>query len=414
MHRMYQDLIIYSYKNYKDLQNEYQKRFNAPTTFKTGLHITPFSQKTNVKLTESNYELFSQTIPEHLELMEEIFLLSKRIEKQSGDLPHAAIEYLEISQLINEIKSTNDIEGVKSTKKEIQEAVDARNTHKNVRFKNTVRSYFTILDNEKPFIDDLGDFRDIYDKVVKDEIADEDLPDGKYFRKSGVTIYDERNNKVAHRGVSSEEAIHTALQSLLRFMNRSEISLFYKAIITHYYFEYVHPFYDGNGRMGRFMLSSYLAHKLDPFSALSISESIYNNRNKYDKLFIDASNKNNFGDMTLFIFEMLKIIVKGQKKILNEIELAVLKMEKILNFITEVDLTNDQKIVLSELLQHYLFAVYDSTIENQELDQIIGKQLSRRRIDIALKELEELNYVKQVKGKPITYIVLGDNLSYFE
>lgn len=117
MHRMYQDLIIYSYKNYKDLQNEYQKRFNAPTTFKTGLHITPSSQKTNVKLTESNYELFSQTIPEHLELMEEIFLLSKRIEKQSGDLPHAAIEYLEISQLINEIKSTNDIEGVKSTKK---------------------------------------------------------------------------------------------------------------------------------------------------------------------------------------------------------------------------------------------------------------------------------------------------------
>lgn len=129
---------------------------------------------------------------------------------------------------------------------------------------------------------------------MAEEVAEDDQPDGLLFRASSDKIFDQRSNKVVHRGVPKEAAIQEDLLKLISFMNESSHVYLIKAIVTHYFFEYVHPFYDGNGRMGRFILTSYLMNKLDVFSALSVSEAIFNQRKKYEDAFIGVSSPRNY------------------------------------------------------------------------------------------------------------------------
>lgn len=410
---MYETLTVYGYKNFKDVENEYMRRLNSPSSVRTNLLISPFSQQKEVRLGQK-YPLFYMTTPDHLKLIETIINNSKEILLASENLPNGVLDHLRTAQLINEIKSTNDIEGVKSTKKEINEAISAQNTEEDVRFKRTVKMYMNILQSEKLTISTLQDFRDIYEEVVSDEISEEDQVDGLLFRKEPVNIFDQRNNKVVHRGNPSEASIQEDLLNLIAFMNEKEHSFIIKSIVTHYFFEYIHPFYDGNGRLGRFILTSYLGNKLDTFSALSISESIFNSKKKYEDAFIEVSSPKNYGDITHFITSMLKIIVTGQRNIITEIKSAQIKMIKLMEYIKSSNFSKNQKKILLIMLQIHLFDSSNEYIENQELDGILKNEISRPNIDKTLKELEAQSLVIKVKSRPIAYVVNEDAIPDFE
>lgn len=63
--------------------------------------------------------------------------------------------------------------------------------------------------------------------------------------------------------------------------NENEIHLLMLSSIFHYYFVYVHPFSDGNGRMARFWVSLILANWNSKFKYIPIEEEIYLNHQKY-------------------------------------------------------------------------------------------------------------------------------------
>lgn len=57
----------------------------------------------------------------------------------------------------------------------------------------------------------------------------------------------------------------------LNILNDKEIPFLIRVIIFHYFFGYLHPFYDGNGRTARFIFSYYLAKEFDEIIALRLS-----------------------------------------------------------------------------------------------------------------------------------------------
>ena len=72
----------------------------------------------------------------------------------------------------------------------------------------------------------------------------------------------------------------------------------YGAIVSHFLFEYAHPFYDGNGRTGRYLLAVYLSRPLSTLTALSVSRSSAESRGAYYRAFREVEDSLNHGELT--------------------------------------------------------------------------------------------------------------------
>lgn len=83
-----------------------------------------------------------------------------------------------------------------------------------------------------------------------------------------------------------------------------------RAVIGHFMFEYLHPFYDGNGRTGRYLLSQELAHALGPLTALRLSRKVSELTKAYYRAFEDVENPLNRADATLFVLPLLRMIAE--------------------------------------------------------------------------------------------------------
>ena len=84
----------------------------------------------------------------------------------------------------------------------------------------------------------------------------------KWFKVGG---YKSRPNMVADTETTAPEKVEEAMAGLLETYHKKQID--FKAIIGfHYRFERIHPFQDGNGRVGRMiMFKECLKHELVPF-----------------------------------------------------------------------------------------------------------------------------------------------------
>lgn len=393
---MYKRLEIISYEDISIYEKEYTSRFDSTSTFKTNLEIHPFSQREERRITTEKHRLFYVPLMEHMSLIEKIFNNSKRL--RSDLLPQIIKDRLIVHQMIDEIKSTNDVEGVKSTRRELVEALHDKT--KNKRFFGIVSMYKSILEEEVQIINSLGDFRAIYDKLLLDDIEESDRPDGELFRKD--VIYVAGGGKKFHQGNPNEQAIRDDLEKMLIFMN-SDISFVIKALVTHYFFEYIHPFYDGNGRMGRFLLSSYLARKLDLFTGLSVSEAVLQNKKKYDESFSNTSHPKNRGDVTHFIGDMLEIILQGQERMIIKVNKIVQQVEQLLDKIDSLNLSKVESELLFILGQEQLFDFKENGISNIELSEMYKEKYTRSKINSTTKNLEAKGLLIKTKSNPIVY-----------
>ncbi|EMF0097208.1 Fic family protein, partial [Enterococcus hirae] len=389
---------ILSYERGIDIDEEFKKRISSYTTISTDLEIIPFLNEQ--KVVEKKFQLFYLPLQRISNKAEKIKYNSDDLRKLSERLPGVAETKIFLSTMINEVQSTNETEGVESTKYEIGKAIINRNdkTSKKEkrRFEGIVNMYLNLNEKKFEFINESKDFRNIYDALFEGESDIGDWPDGKIFRHDQVELKD--NDKIIHRGLTTESDILTACEKLIAFMNNKKIPYLEKCFISHYYFEYIHPFYDGNGRMGRFLISSYLARKLDPYTGLSVSNAVNNNKPKYYKAFEEVSHPRNMGEMTHFIDDMMDLIISGQEKSLSDLKEADIKMKFVSHYLKEMtDANDEQKKVLFVLIQDYLFSMFGS-MDDEEVS--IAVNLSRYKLNIILHQLVELGLIEKIKKSP--------------
>jgi len=88
-----------------------------------------------------------------------------------------------------------------------------------------------------------------------------------------------------------------------------------KSCVFHYEMEFIHPFEDGNGRMGRFWQTRLLMEVNPIFEFVPIEETIKNNQESYYKTLAKADNS---GKSTIFIEFMLDAINQSLKNTIDE------------------------------------------------------------------------------------------------
>lgn len=367
----------------ENVVEEYQKRIENCCTYNTELKIYPILR--GERVVKEQYSLFCLPINEINLLQEKIFLNSKEIMELDSELP-AAAKFACINDIMtNEITKTNGIEGVHSTKKEIYESMDQKKT---TRYSGIVNKYTQIILNNIENIDSTEQIRKMYDDIFSEDILKnpENKLDGTLFRKGRINVSNRASN--IHSGDPSENTIIEHINDLIKFMNRKDIPSLLKASIVHYYFEYIHPFYDGNGRFGRFLFSMYLARKVDIYTGLSLSYSIFEDRKKYAELFLNTSKVKNYGEVTFFVIGMLNFIVNGQESIIQMLKDKILKLnyaEKYIDSIeTSYSLSEIECNILFIYIQNYIFAKENPLPDKELLKYVKGIksiQTLRRHLD---------------------------------
>ena len=123
------------------------------------------------------------------------------------------------------------------------------------------------------------------------------------FRSGSVGVADSDGN-ILHVGTLPRYVPET-VERLLTWVRESPLPMAVKSCVFHYEFELIHPFADGNGRLGRFW-HTLLLTKWEPLFAWLPVESVIHDRQSEYYGAINASN--NSGESTAFIEFMLSAI----------------------------------------------------------------------------------------------------------
>lgn len=293
------------YKKPTEYESIYDARFNSEASIKLP-----------IKIHENVGFIFNTN--EITKLLVKIYKTINKINLLRTHLPNIAINSYIIKSLKDEITLTNEIEGVRSTRKEIEDAIDSIKSDKSARFKGLVDKYFKLISNETIPLNNCEDIRTIYDALVLPEIEKENLPDGILFRKEPVQVVS-ATQKEKHRGIMPESKIIESLDLCLDFLKNDDIDNLIKISAFHYLFGYIHPFYDGNGRTSRFISSYLIKNELDVLLALKLSYTIKNNINKYYKAFDVCNDRKNKGDITFFVVTFLELLSQASDDLYTKI-----------------------------------------------------------------------------------------------
>ncbi len=177
------------------------------------------------------------------------------------------------------------------------------------------------------------------------------------------------NVKVGEHIVPQSHIINYLMKNLFYWLKNSDEHMLLKSCIFHYEFEFIHPFSDGNGRIGRFWQSVILNSFNPIFSLLPIESIVKDHQEEY---YSAIENSTALGESAPFCEFMLEMILKSMQN--------TLKSDPKSNY------KSDQKVLL--LMQ-----------ENSKItiNELMGKlSMSESGIKKVIKKLKDEGIIKRI------------------
>ncbi|KAB8152245.1 Fic family protein [Kordia sp. TARA_039_SRF] len=137
------------------------------------------------------------------------------------------------------------------------------------------------------------------------------IDDAGKLRTKNVGIV--KGSKVEHVAPSGD-MIKGLMNDLFDYLKNDKDILLIKSCVFHYEFEFIHPFLDGNGRMGRLWQTLILMQKYPVFEYLPVESLIKENQDAYYKALSMSDKK---ATSTPFIEFMLNIILQALENLLK-------------------------------------------------------------------------------------------------
>ena len=122
------------------------------------------------------------------------------------------------------------------------------------------------------------------------------------------------------------DLVKSHVKELFDYLKNDKDLLVIKSCVFHYEIEFIHPFIDGNGRMGRLWQTVILKQYSPVFKFLPIESLIKNRQNEYYKILGESDNK---GDSTGFIEFMLQIINESLEDLLTNQKVNLTSQDRI-------------------------------------------------------------------------------------
>ncbi|MBP5747774.1 MAG: Fic family protein [Treponema sp.] len=162
------------------------------------------------------------------------------------------------------------------------------------------------------------------------------------------------------------------IRDLFEWLETSSDHILIKSSVFHYEFEFIHPFMDGNGRMGRFWQSRLLSEWNPVFAHLPVENMIWENQNTYYRAIKDSTDANDSGIFVDFMLGIILEALKSHRQSDSETEKVTVK-------VTQKVTVNQQKIL--DLIKE------NPHITQNELTQAVG--IARKNIVANMKKLQE-------------------------
>jgi Fic family protein len=188
-----------------------------------------------------------------------------------------------------------------------------------------------------------------------------------------------KGSEVTHIAPPSK-MIKPLMNNLFDYLKKDDDLILIKSCVFHYEMEFIHPFIDGNGRMGRLWQTLILKDTYPVFEYLPIETLIKERQEQY---YESLGKSDNTGESTVFIEFMLEIILDSLDALLSIQNVSLTNIDRIalfkslvkLDYFTRKDyLMNFREISTATASRDLKFA-----LENGLIEKIGDKNTTRYR-----------------------------------
>jgi len=269
---------------------------------------------------------------------------------------------------IKTITGTLQIEGSTLSEEQVSEVLDGKPVLASVRelaeVKGAIAAYDRLNELNPYQLDDLLEAH----RLMMGDV----LKQAGSFRSKPVGVY--KGKEVVHVAPPAHK-ISGLMAELLAWAKQSDAHPLIVSSVFHYEFEFVHPFIDGNGRMGRLWQTLMLTQWKPLFADMPLESVIKIHQQDYYQALGSADSA---ADSTVFIEFMLKAILQTlENASANAPQNALVNIEGMK--------TADAIIALVQT---------DSSITRQQMAEKIGKDI--RTIGRAIKKLQDEGKLQRI------------------
>jgi len=205
-----------------------------------------------------------------------------------------------------ELKANNIIEGITDDLSLIDEVIGSLTENiseeRRQRIINLYHGYNYILSHQKINKDSLRELYSYLSEDILDEYGKENT--GEYYRTKPVYIRKGNRLDAYTEGIEASK-IDYHMNMMLDFLNEkdpnNEMEAFIKSQIAHFYFVYIHPYLDVNGRTSRTLAMWYLLNNKS-YPYIVFNRAISFAKRDYETYISNSINK---GEVTLFLKYMI-------------------------------------------------------------------------------------------------------------
>ncbi len=266
------------------------------------------------------------------DMTNEMFELSAEIMENLGKLSNVnELEKLPRLRRVSRLKSIQSTLSIEKNTLSLEQVTDVLNGKRVLgpvddilAVKNAFAAYKE-LDDINPY--EIKDLLKVH-KVMMNGLVEQ----AGELRTNNVGVFDEEGNSV--HTAPPWEMVPECLENLFNWIGNSDVQMLIKSSVFHYEFEFIHPFRDGNGRMGRLWQTALLASWKPIFKYIPIESVIKDNQEKYYEAIQKSTEEKKSNAFILFMLDVInkaiKDIVLDTRNHYNHLNIQINKLMEVM------------------------------------------------------------------------------------